>query len=302
VSYSLRVGTNSTLTANWGHVIGAGGGNSASLMLQIPLEHSRDITTTVQQHGGRTDAYVTAQQTAGLDSEIGWRVLGGWLNDERHGEAGLYYRGRFGDLYGEVSGSPHQSAVRAGATGGIVLAMSHAFATRRVEQSYAVVELKDTEGVGVGLGSTMLTKTDSEGLALVPNLGAYVSNQVRLNPQDLPISTDIENIEQIVVPRLRSAVKIEFPIRAGRAALVHIDFDDGQPAPAGATVHVRGDPQHQEFLVARRGEAYITGLQNQSHLDLTWNDQTCGMDIYLPPAKRDDIARVGGVVCKGIKR
>lgn len=300
VSYSLRVGRNSTLTANVGRVVGAGGGNSASVMLQIPLEHNRDITSTVQHHGGSNDAYVTASQTAGLDSDIGWRLLGGWLDDRRHGEAGLYYRGRYGDLYGEVSASPDQSAVRAGATGGIVLAESRTFATRRIEQSYAVVELKDVEGVGVGLGSTMMTKTDSKGMALVPNLGAYVSNQVRLNPQDLPMSTDIDNIEQVVVPRLRSAVKIDFPIRAGRAALVGIVLEDGEPAPPGATVHVKGDPQ--EFVVARRGEAYITGLANHSQLDLTWNDQHCGLDIFLPPLQRDDIARVHGVVCKGVKR
>lgn len=302
VSYSVRVGKNSTLSANFGHVMGAGGGNSASVMLQVPLEHNRTVMGTVQQHGARSDTYVTATQAAGLDSDIGWRVLGGRLNDAQHGEAGLYYRGRYGDLYGEVSGSPDQSAVRAGATGGIVLAASHTFATRRIEQSYAVVELKDLEGVGVGLGSTMVTKTDSRGLALVPNLGAYISNQVRLNPQDLPISTDIDNIEQIVVPRLRSAVMIEFPIRAGRAALVHIVLDDGQPAPTGATVRVRGDPQQQEFLVARRGDAYITGMQNHSALELSWNGQHCDLDVYLPPLQRNDIARVREVVCKGVKR
>jgi outer membrane usher protein len=83
---------------------------------------------------------------------------------------------------------------------------------------------------------------------------------------------------------------------------VHIDLEDGKPAPAGATVHVRGDPQHQEFLVARRGEAYITGLANHSQLELTWNDQHCDFDVYLPPLQRNDIARVHGVMCKGVKR
>lgn len=299
MSYSLRVGANSTLSFNVGRVFGAGEGTTASVMLQVPLEHGRQVTTTVQHHGGRTDAYATVSQTAGLESDFGWRVLGGWLSDEAHAEAGLSYRGRYGNVYGEVSASKGQSGLRAGATGGLVFADGHLFATRRVEQSFAVVELKDIDDVGVGLGSTMLTRTDEQGLALVPNLGAYAPNQIRLNPQDLPISADIESIEQIVVPRLRSAVKIDFPIRSGRAALVRIVFDDGEPAPPGATVRVKGT--REEFLVARRGEAYVSGLQARSDLELEWNGQRCTFPVVLPPAKRDDIARAG-VECRGVKR
>ena len=300
VSYSLRLPGNSTMSVNIGRVFGAGAGTTAGVMLQVPLEHSRQVTATAQHHGGKWDAYATASQTAGLDSDFGWRVLGGWLSDLPHGEAGMSYRGRYGNVYGEVSGSRGQSALRAGATGGLVLADGHVFATRRVEQSFAVVELKDVEDVGVGLGSTMLTKTDERGLALVPNLGAYTPNQIRLNPQDLPISTDIDTIEQIVVPRLRSAVKIEFPIRSGRAALVRVLFDAGVPAPPGATIRVAG--QAEEFLVARRGEAYVSGLQARSDLELEWNGQRCAFPIVLPPLRRDDIARVGSVTCKGVKR
>lgn len=300
LSYSLRLPGNSSLSVNVGRVFGSGSGTTASVMLQIPLEHGRQVTSTAQHHGNRSDAYVTASQTAGLDSDFGWRVLGGRLSDEAHAEAGLSYRGRYGNLYGEVSGSSSQSALRAGATGGLVLADGHVFATRRVEQSYAVVEVKDIEAVGVGLGSTMLTETDARGLALVPNLGAYVPNQIRLNPQDLPISADIDSIEQIVVPRLRSAVKIDFPIRPGRAALLKVVFDDGEPAPPGATLRIAGESQ--EFLVARRGESFVSGLKPRNQMELTWNNQHCGFEVVLPPPKRNDIARVGAVVCKGVKR
>jgi outer membrane usher protein len=298
-NYSLRVGLNSTLSVNVGRVFGTGAGTTAGVMLQVPLDHGRQVTTNVQHHGGQWDAYATASQTAGLDSDFGWRVLGGWLSDEPHGEAGVSYRGRFGNLYGEVSGSSGQSGLRAGATGGLVFADGHLFATRRVEQSLALVEVKDVDGIGVGLGSTMLTKTDEQGLALLPNLGAYSPNQIRLNPQDLPISTDIDTIEKIVVPRLRSAVKIEFPVRAGRAALVRVLLDDGEPAPPGATVRVAGNAE--EFLVARRGEVYVSGLQPRSDLELQWNGQRCAFPIALPPLKRDDIARAT-VACKGVKR
>jgi outer membrane usher protein len=299
-SYSMQLRGNSTLSANISKALGASGGTSVGISLQIPLEGNRQFTATAQSHGGRTDIYATASQTAGLDTQLGWRVLGGQLSGQAHAEGGLYYQGRDGTLYGDVSSTKTNTAVRAGASGGLVVADSRLFVTRRVEQSYALVEVKDQADVGVGLGTNMIAVTDPKGIALVPNLGPYVANQIRLNPQDLPLTADVESIEQIVVPAWRSGVKVNFPVRAGRAALVKINLEDGQPAPPGAVLRIENDKQ--EFWVARRGEAYVTGLQPGSRVELTWDGQHCPIEIVLPPAGKDDIARVGPVVCKGVKR
>jgi len=156
------------------------------------------------------------------------------------------------------------------------------------------------DDVAVGIGTNMLTRTNAHGMALVPNLGANAPNQIRLNPQDLPVSAEIESIETIVVPAWRSAVKADFPVRSGRAALLRIEFDDGLVAPAGAVIRVRG--QKDEFIVARRGESYVTGLETKNKLELEWNGQRCGLEAVLPPLDKNNIARVGPLLCAGVKR
>ena len=93
---------------------------------------------------------------------------------------------------------------------------------------------------------------------------------------------------------------VKFPVRSGRAALIKIIFDDGEPAPAGAQIELVGDKQ--EFFVARRGEAFITGLQSTNQIRLTFKDARCTLDVVLPPGALDDIARVGPLTCSGIKR
>jgi outer membrane usher protein len=180
------------------------------------------------------------------------------------------------------------------------LADGHIFATRRVDQGFAVAEVKDYGDVGVGVGTNVLTHTDNTGVALVPNLGAYQPNQIRLDPKDLPISAEIDSIEQIVVPSWRSGVKATFPVRSGRGALLKIVFDDGELAPAGATVRVDGGKE--EFYVARRGESYVTGLQPTNRLTLNWEGQQCTIALDLPPSSKDEIPRVGPLLCKGVKR
>jgi outer membrane usher protein len=81
---------------------------------------------------------------------------------------------------------------------------------------------------------------------------------------------------------------------------VRIVLDDGQPAPAGAELELVGDTK--EFFVARRGEAFVTGLKDKSRLRIKWQGRSCEFDVELPPGKADDIARVGPYVCSGVTR
>jgi outer membrane usher protein len=152
----------------------------------------------------------------------------------------------------------------------------------------------------VGIGSNVLTRTDKSGMALVTQLAPYQENAIRIDPRELPVNAEIQSIEQVVVPGYRSAVKATFPVRAGRGALVKFTLDDGEPAPAGATVSIVGDAE--EFYVARRGEAFVTGLAQQNRLTLRWKDQKCDLDLVLPPAANDEIPRVGPLACRGVKR
>lgn len=299
VNYTRRLFSQSSLTASWSRASGSGQGSAVGLSVLIPLESNRQVAAYAQRRGDLHDAYATATRTASFDNQWGWRVLGGELNSQAHAEGGLYYQGRRGNLYAEVSGGSRQASLRTGGSGAFVLAGGNLFSTRRIEQSYALVEVRDYPDVGVGIGSNMVTSTDANGLAVLVNLSPYVANQVRLNPQDLPVSAEIDSIEDIVVPALRSAVKLRFPVRGGQAALLRILLDDGEPAPAGAVVRIDGDTK--EFWVARRGEAYVTGITAATRLDLEWKGQHCPLQVTLPAASRDSIPHVT-TSCGGLKR
>ena len=186
------------------------------------------------------------------------------------------------------------------ANGGVVLADGHLFTTPRLLDSFALVEVKGYPNIGVGLGSNVQTRTDASGIAMVPRLSPYQSNQIRLDASALPISAEIESIEQYAVPGYRSAVKVIFPVRSGRGALLKMVLDDGDVAPAGAIAQIEGDKP--EFYVARRGEAFVTGLQTSNRVTLSWNGQQCTFDVTLPAETPDEFPRVGPLACLGVKR
>lgn len=299
-NYSMRVGQRSNLTVTASRAMNGASGNSIAMTLIIPLDNNRLVSATAASHGGRQDLYATATQTAPQGTGFGWRTLAGERQGNAHAEGGLYYTGRYGSLTGEASAAERQTALRLGASGGLIMADGHMFASRRVDDSFALAEVAGYGDVGIGLGSNVLTHTDSAGVALVPRLAAYQSNSIRIDPKELPIDAELDSIEQIVVPAWRSGVKAIFPVRSGRGALLRIVFDDGEPAPAGAVIKVEGDKQ--EFYVARRGEAFVTGLQAVNRAVLTWSGKQCRFDVKLPADSKGEIPRLGPLPCQGVER
>ena len=276
-------------------------GSAVGFSLVWPLQdNGRVISASSNSTGKQTDFFLTATQNPTQENDLGWRVLAGRQQNQPHEEAGLSYFGRHGSLNGDVSSSPDQTTLRLSASGGLVLADSHLFATRRVNESFALAEVAGYGNVGIGPGNNVLTRTDASGVALIPQLVPYQINSVRLDPNDLPASAEIDSIEQAAVPAWRSVVKVTFPVRGGRGALLKIRLDDGDVAPAGAIAQIEGDTR--EFYVARRGETFVTGLQANNRVLLKWKDRQCTFDVTLPPESPDEIPRLGPLLCKGLPR
>jgi outer membrane usher protein len=299
-NYSVRIGKSGTLSATASRAIDGGTGSAFGLNFIMPLDQFHVASTTFNARDRQTDAYASVSSTPRPDSNIGWRVLAGQLQDHGHAEGGLYYFGDHGDRTIDAVTSAAQSTVRLGANGGFVFTGGRLFATRRLEESFAVAQVPGYADIGIGLGSNVLAHTDKDGIALVPRLLPYQNNAVRINPKELPVSAEIDTIEINAVPHWRSGVMVKFPVRGGRGALLKIVLDDGEIAPAGAVVRIEGDKE--TFYVARRGEAYVTGLEPGSRLALEWNGQQCHFDVQLPPPDKDVIPRVGPIACHGVAR
>jgi outer membrane usher protein len=69
-----------------------------------------------------------------------------------------------------------------------------------------------------------------------------------------------------------------------------------------ATVNTEIDSIEQATVPARRGEAFVTGLQPSNRVLLKWKDQQCGFDVTLPPETPDEFPRLGPLSCHGVAR
>jgi outer membrane usher protein len=303
-NYSMRIGARSTLSISATRAFGSGvaaPATSIGLSLNIPLENRRNSSTSINHRAGQTDAYTSVSQGPAGELGTGWRALAGVRADQAYAEAGVYHQASKALVTGDISASRNQQSLRLGLQSAFVFIDGQLHASRRVQDSFAIVEVPGFEGIGVGFQGNVQARTDASGRAFLPRLQSHQRNSIRLDPSELPISAEIDNIEQITVPASRSGVKISFPVRSGRAALLKIVLADGLEAPAGAEIELMGDKQ--EFFVARRGEAFITGLQPKNVLKLKHNGRSCNIAVELPvESKPDDILRLGPYRCEGVVR
>jgi outer membrane usher protein len=299
-NYAIRVGEQGTLSFAATRVKGLADADSIGVTLILPLEGRLIGTANVTHKGGQTDSYAGLAKTLGAESGFGWRGLAGRRAAREFVEGGLYYQGGKGLLSADMNASSEDQTLRLGAQGAVVAADGRFFATRRIHESFALVEVPGYADIGVGFHSSMIARTDAEGVVLLTGLMPYQRNSIRLDPSELPINAELDSIEEIAVPESRSGVKVSFPVRSGRGALIRIVLEDGEPAPAGAEIELVGDKK--EFFVARRGEAFVTGLADRNTLRLKWKNASCALDIALPPGALDELARIGPVLCKGVRR
>jgi outer membrane usher protein len=298
LNYSIPLPRNSQLNLYYTRAFSALNGYTLGALLTVPLDRQTHTATSVQRQGGRTEFYSSVTHLPEGAYGLGWRAEAAKQGQARL-DGGLNYLTPYGLFTAEAEAREHHTDVRLGAVGAALWTQDQVFALPRFDTSAALVAVPGQAGVGVGIGSQSTQRTDASGMTLLSGLAPYQANQVRLNANDLPLSAEVDSLEHEVVPPWRSVAKVEFAVRGGKAALVTITFDDGQPAPAGATLRIEGEKE--DFVVARRGEAYLTGLKDSTRVRLDWLGRQCELDVQLPPGA-PDISRVGPLRCTGIAR
>lgn len=124
-------------------------------------------------------------------------------------------------------------------------------------------------------------RVDRHGYALAPYLIAYARNIVEIDPLSARTSVAIEGTSQTVVPYAGALVRVDFPTRSGRGAIVHVRDAAGAGLPFGAEVF--DDNGRSVGAVGQASRIYATGLSERGRLRVRWRaDRDCTIDYVLP--------------------
>lgn len=266
----------------------------------LNITHALGPRTTASASWTRQDEASTPsfqlQQSLPQGSGYGYRLASTGGTYERQ-DATLLMQNDIGSYSIEASRVGDMSGQRVSASGGVALLGGSTHLSRRLDDSFAVVKVGGYPNVPVFADNHVVAQTDASGSALVPALRAYEENRISIRQDALPLDAQMDRMSLSVTPRRRSGSLVEFPVHTVHGALLRIVLDDGSPLPAGAVVRIEGG--EEAFPVARRGEAYVTGLGRYNELQASWKGRQCSLQVTLPP-DAGPLPVLGPLVCHGV--
>ena len=275
--------------------------NGTSRTIGFNISHYFGDRTSGSMQFNRQDAgndsVLQVQKNLPEGPGFGYRLMSEEGLNQRQEASGSWQTNR-GTYTAGASQQPGSSSTQLGASGGIAFLGGSTFISRRIDDSFAVVNAGGYPDVRVNYENRPAGTTDSHGRALIPHLRPYQQNRISVEEEDLPIEAQMEQLEISLTPALRSGTYAEFPINTTHGGTLVIVLEDGSFIPSGATVILLD--QEDEYPVGQRGEVFLPRLAESNELLVSWKNQGCQIDLTLPPDS-PPLADLGQQTCKGVK-
>ena len=296
VNYSVALGSLGYLGLYASHTSATDSETNVLLTWTLSLGDRRTLSTSLQQSsapadfGGGFQGNVTLQQDLPAGSGLGYRMS---LSSSDEQDAYLAYQGRAGIASIDYSRRNGDSGVRVGATGGLAITGAGLMPARRLNESFAVVQVADYPGLTVYADNQPVGRTDKQGRVLIEALRPYQRNEISVDPTQVPMDGSLSQSMIGVTPAYRSGALVRFPVERAMAATLRVVQANGEPVPAGASASVGA----VNFPVALDGLLYLEGLANATRVRVSWNDGQCSFEARRP-AGTDPVPDLGNVSCR----
>lgn len=266
------------------------------LTLSMSLGSRTNASVSHNRDDGSYSNRVQLQRNTPRGNGFGYRVSAeDGHGDPSRGDAQVTARTDFGTYRAEVARHDSNTAYRFNASGGVVMLGGSTFATRRIDDSFGVVKVGDYAGVTVYNENQPVATTNRKGAALVPDLRSFEKNRLSFEQADLPLGARLDSRDANIAPGFRRGVLVAFDVGSPDGALLTVYRASGEPLPAGATIRHAGSDQR--FPVARRGEAWVTGLKADNQFVARWGAHSCRFKASMP-ANPGPMPRIGPLICQ----
>jgi outer membrane usher protein len=267
---------------------------SVGLSLAYALDARRFVSGGVSRNNARSEAVLQLQQGLPTATGFGYDVRAGTGGSGSYG-ARLLYQNDYGNYGIEAGRAGDQLGVSANVSGGVVAMGGHTMLSRRVHDSFAMVEVGGVPGVDVYSNNQHVATTDSAGVALIPNLHAYQRNVLRLDERGVPVEVELDLAERTIAPYARSGALVSFKAARIDGATLRILTEDHAWMPLGSEVRVG----HAAAIhrVAQRGEVFLAQISYPATVRVATGGRSCSFTVPAP-ANDEPLPRLGPFKCR----
>lgn len=242
LDWSKQLQGGSTLSLGFFRLRETRSNSTLSLMWTMPLD--RRVVTSASMRRQGDSHLATAQASGSPDGGQGWSWNVAQSAPATRTQGQLGYTGQRGTLTAgidDASGKGGQSAGRsayAGASGSMVWIDRALYATRRIDDAFALVSTDGVGGVPVRLENQLAGETDAYGHLLLQKLNAHQRNHVGIDVMDLPLDIVAGPSQTEAVPQRRTGMLLQFKLKPTFSVTAALRDVQGAFLAAGSAVQI----------------------------------------------------------------
>lgn len=252
--------------------------NQLYFSFTLPLESGRSLMYGYQRTGGHSPSHMASFYDV-TDRNNTWNISTTATEDDmENGEpslrAGFQHYSPYGRMSVNGSLQPHHyNAANLGWNGSFT-ATRFGMALHDYSPSDGARMMVDAQGVqGIEVNNTR-SVTNSKGIAVVPSLASYTTSTVRIDSSKLPEGVDI-TAPVLGTTLTQGAIGYaQLSATKGYQIVGIVRTQEGNYPPLGISV-IEASSGREVGLVAEEGFVYLSGIQENSTLQLSWGDKTC---------------------------
>jgi len=252
--------------------------------LSVFLGRSTSATASYERRGDLEGRSVLVQRSLPVGSGYGYRA-GLSDGDVRATDAALQYQGRYGRYEVSEQSVNGERTYSASVAGGLVLMGGGLYATRPVQESFALVRVPGVRGVRAYASNQVVGRTNGAGNVLVPNLLAYYGNILGIADEDVPFDYNVPSTRRLVGPPYRGGAVVTFPVTQVQSSngIISVDAGGRTITPAYGRLVVTVGWQQFESPIGTHGEFYLENVPAGTHrATIEYEGGSCGFSLRIP--------------------
>jgi outer membrane usher protein len=257
------------------------GDTTVGVSLALGGHSSASLSTAVAN--GQASTSLDIQRSLPIGEGYGYRLHGSTAGDDARGQ--IEYQSRYARVSGGQETYGGQSGATLSAAGAVVAIGGALFASRPVEDGFALIRVPGVPGVRGYLSNQEVGRTNGRGDLLVPNVLSYYANRLSISDQDVPLGRGLAGTERAVATPYRGGAVVVFEADQVRGVSGTLSLVTGErtvvPEFGDLVVAARGN--QFESPIGHGGVFYLEGLApGRYSATVRYHGAGCSFSIVVP--------------------
>jgi len=178
-----------------------------------------------------------------------------------------------------------------------------AFASRPVDDSFAVVRVPGLRDVPVYSNGWLAGRTNADGQVIATNITSYYDNFITFGSSELPLEYVFSKSAVVISPPSRSGTLVAFEVKKNRAiygTLVRMRGNTASPLEF-REITVTREAQVTHSFTGRRGEFYLEGVEPGTYELRPDGEPDCVARVIVPEVG-EAMLDIGTAICSTTPR